>query len=231
MIDVHTHILPNLDDGSKGAGESVAMLRSIRREGVDAVVATPHFYAKNESIEQFLIRREKSMAQLQERIWYYPNTKIPKVLLGAEVYYFVGISKAENLEQLTIEGTNILLLEMPFTTWNSEILREIEEIQRHRKLRVMIAHIERYLSIYGNRNYIEELLESDVLIQISTSALISWKTRRKMIQLIRLKYIHALGSDAHNMSSRKPDWDKTMPILRRAKIQMWIDKEIEYKGL
>ncbi len=228
MIDIHTHVLPNLDDGSKSIKESVAMLRSIRKEGVELVVATPHFYAQNESIEQFLTRRDKSVSRLQERIWYYPDVNMPKLILGAEVYYFTGISKAEGLERLVIEGTNILLLEMPFTTWNSEILREIESIQSHRKLRVMIAHLERYLDIAGNRSYIEEILEMEVLIQISTSALIHWKTRRKMLRLIRLKYIHALGSDAHNMTSRKPNWDKAMPIIRRAKLQMWIDKKIEY---
>lgn len=228
MIDIHTHVLPNLDDGSKSIKESVAMLRSIRKEGVELVVATPHFYAQNESIERFLTRRDKSVSRLQERIWYYPDANMPKMILGAEVYYFTGISKAAGLERLVIEGTNILLLEMPFTTWNSEMLREIESIQSHRKLRVMIAHLERYLDIAGNRSYIEEILEMEVLIQISTSALIHWKTRRKMLRLIRLKYIHALGSDAHNMTSRKPNWDKAMPIIRRAKVQMWIDNKIEY---
>lgn len=225
MIDVHTHVLPNVDDGSKSVKESVAMLRVIRKTGIDIVVATPHFYAHKESIAQFLVRREKSMYRLEEQLYTCEPLSVPQLILGAEVYYFTGISKVKGLEKLVMEGTNILLLEMPFTEWNSEMLREIEEIQSHRKLRIMIAHIERYMNIRKNRKYIEELFESDVLIQISTSALLDWRMKRRMIRLIRQKQVHALGSDAHNMRTRKPNWDKVIPIIKKAELCMMIDRE------
>ena len=57
MIDFHTHILPNVDDGSKGVEESTLMLTRLFEQGVNKVIATPHFYANDESVDEFLLRR------------------------------------------------------------------------------------------------------------------------------------------------------------------------------
>lgn len=205
MIDIHTHVLPKMDDGSKSIKESVAMLRCIQKEGIDFVVATPHFYAHKESIHRFLKRRAYSAEYLfQSRL--FQEVKLPEVLLGAEVTYFSGISGCDDLELLALEHSDIILLELPFCKWDSEMIREIQEIQNRRNLQVMIAHLERYLSIRENRKYIDQLLEMDVLIQISTGAFSDRKVRRKAIQWGKLGCIDVLGSDAHNMSSRKPNW-------------------------
>lgn len=65
MIDFHTHILPKTDDGSRSTDESVKMLLALKEQGIDAVAATPHFYANDESVEDFLKRRQASFEALK----------------------------------------------------------------------------------------------------------------------------------------------------------------------
>ena len=65
MIDFHSHILPCLDDGSKSVDESIKMLKTLASQGVKKVVATPHFYANDESIEQFLNRRDEAFLKIK----------------------------------------------------------------------------------------------------------------------------------------------------------------------
>ena len=66
MIDFHTHILPKVDDGSRSLEQSLAMLNELKKQGVKKLVATPHFYANDESVESFLERRNRVYAELKE---------------------------------------------------------------------------------------------------------------------------------------------------------------------
>ena len=124
-IDFHTHILPAVDDGSSCVDESVELLEMQKQRGISVVVATPHFYPHKDKPERFLERRNKAFQKLQAEI---ADQQLPKVILGAEVYYFNGISQWEGLKDLTIGGTNYLLLEMPGTQWTDKMLEEIDGI-------------------------------------------------------------------------------------------------------
>ena len=100
MIDWHTHILPAVDDGSRDIEESLKMLSELKAQGVDCVVATPHFIANAESVEEFISRRDEAYASLAESM----SEDLPKVLCGAEVKYYPGIAKMEGLEKLTVRS-------------------------------------------------------------------------------------------------------------------------------
>ena len=126
MIDIHTHILPGMDDGSVSLEESLAMAKESARQGVRLLAATPHFYATQEDPNSFLRRREKSLALL-ESAW---QDSFPTLLVGAEVRYFDGISRVEKIAHLTLDHTRILLLEMPFTSWSRRMVEEVVELQR-----------------------------------------------------------------------------------------------------
>ena len=126
MIDFHTHILPGIDDGSRSTDESIQMLRAMPE--VTHVVATPHFYAWENTPERFLRRRTAAWEQLRERL----DDTAPDIRLGAEVCYFEGICRSDELHSLCIEGTNMLLLEMPFEKWSSRALHDLLELgHRH----------------------------------------------------------------------------------------------------
>ena len=200
IIDFHSHILPNIDDGSDGVETSLNMLETMINQGVDTVVATPHFYAHKDRVDSFIQKRQSSYEFLKKSL---PDN-CPDILLGAEVAYFRGISSAEEVKKLTIEKTGILLLEMPFQRWNEEIIAEVKNLVNSRKFTVMIAHLDRYLDIKDNKPSLKKLLSMPVTIQLNASAFLNHKVKRKVVKLVEKQDRVVLGSDAHNMNSRPP---------------------------
>lgn len=209
MTDFHSHILPALDDGSRSLEESLEMLRTERSHGVDTVVLTPHFYPSQQSLDRFLRGREESWETLRKGT---TSGDFPKLLLGAEVAYFSGISSMERLEELCIEGTNILLLEMPEAYWTEFIRRELLNLALNRGLRIMIAHVERCLP-YQKKPIIAELLEMGVLMQANASFFNFRKTRRKALKKLKRGEIHVLGSDCHNTQHRPPRLKEAAEVI------------------
>ena len=200
MIDIHTHILPGMDDGSSSLEESLSMAKESARQGVRLLAATPHFYATQEDPGSFLRRREKSLALL-ERAW---QDGFPTLLVGAEVRYFDGISRVEEVKSLAMEHTKILLLEMPFTSWSSRMVEEVLELQRRRGFQVLLAHIERYLKGQDNQVW-ETFRQNGVWMQCNANFFLRWQTKRKAQAMCRKGEIHMLGSDTHNMDTRPPN--------------------------
>ncbi len=198
MTDIHCHVLPQIDDGSRSPEESLAMLEALAAQGVGCAAATPHFYADENSPEEFLDRRAASVKRLAE-IWH-PG--LPILKLGAEVCYFEGISRCEGLDALKIEGTGLLLLEMPYCRWSRRMLQEIRELQASRAT-VLLAHIERYLRWQEPKTW-DALLEWGVLNQCNASFFLRWQTKRRAVRMLREGRVHLLGSDSHNMDARPP---------------------------
>ena len=199
MIDWHSHVLPQMDDGSKSVEESLTMLKMQSEQGVDTVIATPHFYANDESVESFLQRRREAYEKIEPSL----SEELPRVLLGAEVAYYSGISRMENLSSLCIEGTKLLLLEMPFSKWTDHTINEIYELASQGKFIIILAHIERYLGMQSIKVF-EELFEYGVIMHLNASFFCRFSTRRTALKLLRQGLIRLIGSDAHNISSRPP---------------------------
>ena len=200
IVDFHTHILPGMDDGSADPAESAAMLAEEARQGVDLVVLTPHFYATENSPRQFLARRSAAYQRLMQVI----RPEFPQLRLGAEVQYFEGMSRAESLDALRVEGTPLLLLEMPFSRWPSRTVSEVLELNDQQGMQVVLAHVERYLSMQREEVW-RTFAENGVLMQASASAFRSWGKRRKIRSMMRDGMIRFFGSDCHNMDDRPPN--------------------------
>ena len=83
MIDWHTHILPEMDDGSHCVAESISMVNMQAAQGVSTIIATPHFYANHDTVSSFLDRREKTYGMLKAEL----PREAPDIKLGAEVLY------------------------------------------------------------------------------------------------------------------------------------------------
>lgn len=198
VIDFHCHILPGIDDGSKDLAMTREMLRTAAEQGTDIMVATPHFYPTNTTPDQFLQRRAEAVEQLKQ----LEEQDLPKIYIGAEVAFFHGISRMEQLEALCIEGTKLLLLEMPFGTWSQETLREVERICT-RGVTPIIAHLDRYLTFHKHHKAVlEELTELPLYVQINVESLQMWRVRGTICKLFAANRAHLLGSDCHNITSR-----------------------------
>ena len=209
MIDFHSHVLPRVDDGSRSIAESIAMLRSMKAQGVEKVIATPHFLANNESVDSFISRRNKSYNALMEQ---EPNG--PEILLGAEIKYYDGISRLPDLKKLRIEDSRLLLLEMPFSQWTEYAIKEIIDIAGRGKITLVLAHIDRYVHMQ-KRDTLPRLLENGVLFQANTSFFTSYFIQHKAPTMLMHGQIHFIGSDCHNMTERVPNTAKAVDVIRK----------------
>lgn len=211
VIDFHCHILPGIDDGSRNTDMSVEMLRQEHAQGVDIVVATPHFYPDMDNMSRFLEKR----AEAGERLAARELEDVPRILFGAEVAYFPGIGKANGIdENLCIEGTRTLLLEMPFEQWNPQAVRDVETICG-RGTAVVLAHLERFMPLQKDLNVMREILDLPVFVQINAEYLLSRKTRRRAADMFQDHSAHLLGSDAHNLTDRAPNLGQAREVLKK----------------
>lgn len=210
MIDFHTHILPKVDDGSRSTEESLAMLRELSNQGIETVIATPHFNANDESVDSFINRRLVSYESLKE----FAEMGIPDIKLGAEVRYYEGISRLERIEDLCVEGTNLLLLEMPFCRWTEYIIKELTDISCSGKVIIVLAHIDRYLK-FQKWNVFETLLENGVLMQLNASFINRFINKRNALRLLQSGAVQFIGSDCHNMAERAPDIGRTLSFIKQ----------------
>lgn len=213
MIDFHAHILPKMDDGSKSAEESIAMLKIQAEQGIRCVVATPHFYAEHETPQDFLHRREHSYQSLQQEIERQGlQEQLPQIRLGAEVRYFEGISRSSAVHDLKIEKTDLLLLEMPFVSWSQRMIQEVKAAQQQLDLTILLAHVERYRRTQGFFLH-KKLEEMGALIQSNAEFFLNKQTRRKAMHLFEQGKINLLGSDCHNCTVRPPNLGKAIQLL------------------
>lgn len=211
MIDFHTHILPGIDDGSHNIEESLEMIRQEMSQSVDTIFLTPHFYAQEQYPDQFLKRRDQAMERLQNAI---PRGEtVPTFVLGAEVMYYPGMSKWEQLPQLALGETGYILVEMPGNRVTGGVLRELEEIYTQRNLIPILAHVERYFQPLRIRELMDELAELPVLLQINGSYLIDRHTRKHATSLLKQGRVQLIGSDCHSCDWRKPCMDQVLKIL------------------
>lgn len=208
MIDWHSHILPALDDGSRNTQESLALIKALECQGINTIVATPHFYANDGTVSEFLEKRQASHEALKEKL----DQNHPRVLLGAEVKYYPGISKMADLKALRIENSKLLLLEMPMLKWTEYTIKELSELGSFSGLTIVIAHTDRYFGFQSNAA-LERLYESGILMQVNASYFISPLTRKKAIKELMSGQIHFIGSDCHNMTSRAPQMDKAFEFI------------------
>ncbi|MBP5167011.1 MAG: capsular polysaccharide biosynthesis protein [Oscillospiraceae bacterium] len=210
MVDVHSHILPNVDDGSGSAEESIALLKLLKQQGVTVSVATPHFYAVRHRLSEFLERRDKAAKMLSE----VREDDIPAVRLGAEVSYFEGISRSSEIKELMIEGTPLLLLEMPEETWSGRTADEVLRMSDGFGTVVLLAHVERCLP-FQKKQVIGRLIDGGVMMQMNADSFLERGTRRFALKMMKERKVHMIGSDCHNMSSRRPRLDEAFAEIRR----------------
>ena len=171
-IDFHSHILPKIDDGSRSVEESVKLLDLMAQDGVSVVAATPHFYCSKTSIHRFLDRRAEAYE---------------KALVGKDA-----------LTRLALQGTDFMLLEMPYAKITEDMIDDVERMICDFDVKVMIAHIERYLNFTSYRS-LARLMELDVLGQINAESLTHLRTRIRCQRLINDGYVQLLGTDMHRI--------------------------------
>ena len=212
LVDFHTHILPGIDAGSQDESMTRDMFFEEKRQGVVDIVATPHFYANQMSVDRFLENRSAALEKA-EQIRREADEPLPSIITGAEVYYFSGIGRAEEIPRLCIGDTRVLLLEMPFEQWTDDVLRDVRDLIRKQKLTIVLAHIERYYRFQKDMDIWDCIMDLPLHTQINAGSFVNkgrfLRPDRRWQFCIdflndHLDTLH-MGSDCHNMANRPPN--------------------------
>lgn len=206
LWDLHSHLLPGMDDGCKTTDESVLLLKSCAAQGIAGVMATSHYYPE-ETVDEFLERRRISAERLMERL---KDGSYPAICLGAEVAYHPGLIYEDDIHKLCLGKSNYLLLEMPFSRWTPSVLRNVSALRHVQGVIPILAHLERYVG-FQDKHTLEEILNSGALVQMNASYIL--ENRRKAVRRIRKGSVDVLGSDCHNMGTRPPNLAEAMNVL------------------
>lgn len=224
MIDFHTHVLPGVDDGSKSCDESLQMLSLLSEQGVTTVIATPHFNPDKESVEAFVLRRTAALAELKAQM----SPGMPEIIPGAEIAYYEGISNLEDLSQLCIGNTKLLLIEMPMAKWSEFAIDELKKLSNVKGYTIIIAHIERYMNAQSSATW-QYLRSIGILSQVNASFFIRLATRKKAVRMLRNGEINALGSDCHNLTSRPPCMNQAFDVIVKKTSESFLSEFAEYQ--
>ncbi len=227
MIDFHTHILPAVDDGSRNLEQTKELLHQAYEQGVRHILATPHFYADRDSAGHFLKKREESFNEVKglqkKEDW------IPEIRTAAEVYYFPGIGKADVLPKLCMEGSRLILLELPFAQWTSGMYRDVEHIIDRQKLTVMLAHVERYYEFQKDKRVWRDMFELPLYAQINAGSFLRHSKRSFALKFIKAGHQVLLGSDCHNPEVRPSNLKAGRDVISK-KLGDNVLEEIDTRG-
>ena len=186
-VDFHAHILPGADHGCRDRAMATAQLALIASGGTDTVVATPHFYPHRDNIRAFLARRAAAV----ERLLSCERPCGLRICLGAEVQVCEGLEELEELDRLCVQGTKVILLEMPHGKWSERLTATVLAIAEAGYTPVL-AHVDRYPS-----REIEKLLKRGALAQLNADAFVGFFSRRRALRYLQGGAVVALGSDLH----------------------------------
>lgn len=204
MTDFHSHILPGIDDGSQNVEMSEKMLELEAASGITTIVATPHFYLSDQSVERFVRKRE---AAYQELLPVAENMGID-IVCGAEVYYSPSLID-EDLSRLCIGDTRYMMIELPYTKLTDSFIREFHSFIGNisSEITPILAHAERYLR-FTDENSVYEIMNCDMLVQLNSGSFKPFSSEIKfMLDLIKHDMAHLLGTDCHNITSRPPNME------------------------
>ena len=214
MFDFHSHVLPGIDDGAASVDDSIALIQRLKSQHITDLVLTPHFYPDRQSADQFLSDRNHSYARLLSAL---DGSESIRFYLGAEVYCSEYLLVAQDLNPLCIEGTRLLLLEMPFSgSWSSDVWRVIEKLLEKHAIIPVIAHAERYQAVQRHpAKILNRLVDSGCVIQANCDSLLSPSLRGEVLKWLDHGLIHLLGTDCHNVEKRPPMMEDACRVIVR----------------
>jgi protein-tyrosine phosphatase len=205
LIDLHTHILPGVDDGPRDLAGSLTMAQLAEANGIAVLVATPHV---REDHPRVVPERIPEMAQEIERSFVEYGIGV-RVAPGAElaITRAVDMSEAE-LRTITLGGNGRdLLLETPHGPLPSLFEAVASDLQS-RGFRITIAHPELSRDLHSDPSPVRRLVERGALVQVTASSLAAGRLARRTRlarRLLREGMVHVIASDSHSASWRPPD--------------------------
>ena len=206
LVEVHSHILPGIDDGSPDVETSLKMIDMLKKQGARAIILTPHYYSDSISYEDFVSRRDKALELLKSSL----SPDSPRLIAAAEVYITKYLFNNSNLDKLKIGNTDYALIEHPFSCdFSQDIYDRLLNLNYDYGIKPILAHIERYSAFMEDFDLLDEYIDMGCLVQVNISSFVDSPRhlKKKLFKLLQTGRVHLIGSDCHNLSSRKPDFE------------------------
>ncbi len=214
IADMHCHILPGVDDGSRNMEQTISMLQIAYDEGVRLIIATPHYH-----IGRMMVTADEmdaAVKQLEPVI----REKFPglELFTGQEIYYYSDAMEAVNSHKaMTMAGSQYILMEYSVDESFEIICSSVYEAVTNGYAPIL-AHIERYICLADRPDRVEQLIASGAFMQVNAGSVAgkSGRTIQKFVKkLLKKKMIHFVSSDAHSDRSRAPVFSEAVHILMK----------------
>lgn len=202
-FDIHSHILPGVDDGAENMEEALSMIEVAYQEGTRQIFCTPHYErGKNSYTKEELNNRFQELCKEVEKV--HPDMKL---YLGNEILYTDGIvDDLKNGLIQTMNDTKYVLVEFNIRTSYNELYQAIRKITNAR-FRPIIAHMERYRCLFKHIDRVDELVRMEAYLQMNISSVYGGlldENARWCKKLVKEDYISFFGTDAHDLDDRAP---------------------------
>lgn len=211
LADLHTHILPGLDDGAQTAADSLALLRAEAADGVGMVALTPHFHPRM-GLATFLAQRARAQSLLAEAL--RGQDIAMDMRPGAEVRMDPALLDTD-LSRLCIEGTNVILLELPLSRlpgWARDVLDKALALG----LTPLLVHVDRYPYLLKKPNLLVPLAAAGVRAHVNASSLLAGgRLQRDLLAMVSHGLVHAVASDTHSVDRRPPCLAAALAVVAR----------------
>ena len=203
MIDIHCHILPEVDDGSRSLNESIEMAMIAKEQGITKIVNTSHYHP------DFRYKKgEESLKELEDFNNVLKENMIDiEVVIGNEIYYTKDLIKEiDELDFYTLNNSRYILIELPPTNFPKDLCNIVYELKEKNYIPVF-AHVERYREVQENPELIYEVINAGAIIQVNSHSILgkSGKELQKVCNtLLNRNMVHVVGTDAHSSKRRTP---------------------------
>ncbi|WP_454386873.1 capsular polysaccharide biosynthesis protein Cps4B [Streptococcus sp. Marseille-Q8145] len=219
MIDIHSHIIFDVDDGPKTLEDSRRLLEESYRQGVRTIISTSHRRkGMFETPEEKIAANFKQVQDLAKQV-----ADDLTVLYGAEIYYTSDVLK--KLEEGTfpsLGGTKYVLIEFSMNTPYKDIHSALGNVIRL-GMTPVVAHIERYHCLENDEDRVSELINMGCYMQVNSSNVLKpklfgdrYKFMKKRVQFfLERDLVHFVASDMHNLDDRPPYMQKAYQIVAK----------------
>jgi len=218
IVDIHSHIIPGIDDGSKDMEMTLEMLRNAEKDGVKEIVATPHYLLE---YGEATIDEVRNYVKEINNILVKENINI-KIYSGQEVYYTEKIIEYYMQGAIgTINDSRYMLIEFPMRKFDESIFDTLYELQV-RNMVPVIAHPERYIPIIEDPKNINKFLNEGYLFQVNAGSIdgrFGEKVQRTANVLLNNGIYNFIGSDAHNINRRNTGLSTALNLINKSEIK------------
>lgn len=214
MVDIHSHLIPNVDDGAKSPEETIELIKEAKEVGVTDIILTPHYIIN--SYEQ----NAETLILLKDKLQQIINSENININLHIGMEVYITDNLVEILKQnkiLTLAGSKYLLMELPLST-NVQYLDMIIFKLIENNIIPIIAHPERYKFIQENPSKVRELIDSGCLIQSNIGSILGiygGKAKKTIKYLLKNDLIDFVATDTHRKNTIYPLLEKGIKKIEK----------------